>query len=348
MIYFVILFIIIFSPYILQDRKRYFFFVSVILVLLAGLRANFIGPDTQMYQYIYENIESYGLGFIQQEREIMETKYEIGYFYLQYFISRYYSYNVFKFICSAISILPACYVIYRYSKKIWLSMFVFFSLPIYTMMGMSMMRQGCAFGLCMIAYVFFIKKRFLFFFLLVLAASLFHESALVFLPVYIINYIGLKPSYFKYIALVLIIVAINATTLFVFLNRYSRLQYTAGAAGGYGTLIFMLLLLICCFCFIDKTKFDNTEIKILVYMLVYTIMLWFIGMNLAAIFRLAAYTEFFICLYVSNVFSHIKDDKIRNTIQFVTMVICVYIMKSIVLSTDRGTYGYYPFSFIWE
>lgn len=348
MVYYVVLFVIILSFFIIRDRNKYYYFLSVILVLFAGLRADFIGPDTLMYKYIYEDVASHSFNYLIKERYYEENTVEIGYLCLQYCISRFFSYNIFKFICSAISIIPACYVIYKYSKSIVISFVVFFTLPVYTMMGMSMMRQGLAFGICMIAYTFFIKHRLLPFFLLVLLAFLFHQSALFFLPIYMFNYIKLKRSYLKYIIFTLIVVYINSRFLFVFLNQYSRMHYSEGAAGGTGMLCFMLLLLFSSFCFIDKIKIEDKEIKIQIYLLVYTIMLWLIGMHLAAVFRLAAYTEFFICLYVSNVFCHIRNLYTRNILQLVSVILCVIAMNNIVIYNKGFIYGYYPFYFIWE
>lgn len=348
MIYYVILFVIIIAFYIFQDKKKYCYFVSVVLVSFAGLRANTIGPDTLMYQYIYEDVASHSLLFLKAVRGDMENAYEIGYLYLQYCISRFFPYNVFKFICSAISVLPAFYVIYRYSKNVCLSFVIFYTLPIYTTVSMSMMRQGCAFGICMIAYIFFVKHKLFLFFMLVFIATLFHHSALFFLPIYLINFIKLKHSYFKYIILVLGLIYINSRFLFQYLNQYSRIHYTEGAAGGLGMLFFMLLLLFSVFCFVEKTKIENTEIKTQIYLLVYTIGLWFIGMHLAAVFRLAAYTEFFICLYVSNVLCHIRNVNLRYILQLVSVILSVVAMNNIVIYNKGLTYGYYPFYFIWE
>jgi hypothetical protein len=90
--------------------------------------------------------------------------------------------------------------------------------------------------------------------------------------------------------------------------------------------------------------FCTTESK--TSMLIYTIALWFIGMNLAAIFRLAAYSEGFICLYVSNLLFY-TSKSLRKLIILVVCIGTILLMSQLVVSTIKGN-NFYPYHFTWE
>lgn len=348
MIYYVILFLIIFLNYCIKSKKKYCWVVGAILVLFAGLRANIIGQDTPQYQYIYEEFIKYGYEDLLRLRGGSDDS-EIGYFILQAILSHFVNYNVFKFICSALTIIPACFVIYKYSKKPYISFFVFFALPIFTLLSMCAMRQGIAFGMCMFAFHFAVTRRLKYFLLCIVGATLFHVSSIFFLPIYLINSLKYRRKHNWWIIAIMVLVGITSSSIFIFLAQYSRMQYEIGDAGGVKMLLFLLGLYLVSF-FIQTEKLRDNINKFNFYLLVYTILLWLIGMNLAAVFRLAAYTEFFLCLYISNTITEIYKVQIRKVALTTIYIVCFLIMQTLVLrgKSEVIQYPYNPYYFVWE
>lgn len=346
MIYYAILFLIIFLNYSIKDKKKYCWIVGAILVLFAGLRANTVGPDTSQYQYLFNETQKYGLGTIGFFFLAKEQVAEPGYTLFQYLMGFLGDYNLFKFVCAIIQTVPAVYLIYRYSTNKCISLLVYFCLPVYTMMSMSMMRQGIAFGIFLIGFHFIIERKFKLYLLAIAIGFLFHSSVIVTLPLYFLYDFPYRRKYNIIIIAAILLSFIFSSVVFAYLASFSRMQYEAGDAGGVKMLLFLLLLLGCSL-FVKEKKLRHPFLKFQLYLLVFTIFCWSVGMNLAAVFRLAAYTEFFLCLYISNLLGKIRNGKIRQIVVAVSCVVCVLIMQTIVMK-ELDVFSYYPYYFLWE
>lgn len=332
-----------------MERRNYCIMATVLLTLFAGLRANCVGTDTVQYQYIYE----YGLNFsslkaLLMDRSYNETAAEVGYYILQYLCHQIMDYDGFKVVCAVLTIGPVGYIIYKYSEHPVLSFLIFYMLPIYTLLSMSALRQGIAFGFTLMAFDACFEKKSKFYFGWMAAAFLFHTSSIVLLPLYFLNNIGYKRSYNKLIFIGLIIVAIFSSVIFAYLNSFSRIDYEEGEAGGVGMLVFLCLYFITSY-FVSESVFSIGINKFLIYFVAFTIGCWLIGMNLAAIFRLAAYTESFLALYVTNIlYDHLKMPT-RKLVVGLILLGTLVMMNRLVLKESKGEVNtYYPYYFNWE
>lgn len=349
MIYFIVIILIVVLNFLVKNKKRYCYIVGGILVLFAGLRSDVVGPDTSQYSYAFSNAEEYlkdGLSFFFLSGN---NESEPGYMVINYvFYKLFDNYNLFKFICSTLAIVPAIVVIYKYAVNKCIALLIFFTLPVYSMMGMSMMRQGCAFGLFLLAFHYIIERKWKQYFLSVLIASFFHTSAIILLPLYYLYSLPYKRVYNIWIIIIICLTFSFSTIIFSFLSHFSRMKYEAGDAGGLGMLLFMLFLLFSTY-LIKESYLKQPLIKFQLYLLVFTILCWLIGMNLAAVFRLAAYTEFFICIFIPNLYNLISIKFVKRLMVLFTCIICIMIMKTVVLKPRIDFLpSYYPYYFFWE
>ena len=346
MIFYVILTLIVILNLIMKKRKAYCIFVTSLLVLFAGLRSNITGQDTPQYQYIFNTFVGNSWDYCWNHRAYIEESSEIGYFALNFFISRLADFNMFKLICAAMTLIPACFIIYKYSKFPVLSFMVFFMLPIFSLLSMSAFRQGIAFGFCMYAYHFSIQKKIYPFLFCCCCAFLFHRTSVVILPIYLINYVQYRKNWGWMIYGVLGGIAYVSDRIFSFILQFSRIAYDFGDAGGGRMLVFLLALALFSY-FVSEKKLNETTNKYALYSLYMTIAFWLIGMNLAAIFRLAAYTEFLICIYIANTLSSIRLPLLRKGILVVSCIVCLFIMQHLVLNSHHE-YPVNPYYFVWE
>ena len=346
MIFYIILATIVLSNTFIKKRKAYCIFVTVLLVLFTGLRSNITGQDTPQYHYIFNSLIEYNWDYCWSHRLFIEDNSEIGYFVLNFFFSRFIDFNIFKFICSALTLTPAGFIIYKYSKYPVLSFMIFFMLPIFSLLSMTAFRQGLAFGFCMYAYHFSIQKKIYPFLLCCFFAFLFHRTSIVFLPIYLINYTHYRRSRDWMIYTILGGIAYASHWIFSFILQFSRIAYDFGDAGGERMLIFLIALALCSY-FVSGKKLNETINKYALYSLYMTIAFWLIGMNLAAVFRLAAYTEFFICIYIANTLSSIRLPLFRSSILIMSCVTCLFIMQHLVLNS-QDEFPVNPYYFVWE
>lgn len=334
--------------FFIKNKDRYCIAVTLILVCLAGLRSSFCGQDTPMYNLIYNDFIGKSLKFLWYYRNRNEDNYEIGYFAVQYIISRIGNYDLFKFICACVQIIPASFIIWKYSKSPHISYLVFFLLPVFSILAMCAMRQGLAFGMCMIAYHYARQQNLSYFCGFVLLAILFHTSAIFFSLVYLANYIKYSKRNNIIVLLLFVVFFVLRRPLFVYLTQFQRLgsSYVAGdEAGGFGMLAFFLLLY-GLYYFVDDESKENIDNNFNYYTLVYTILLWFIGLNLAAVFRLAAYTEFFLTLYIANTLKGSKNQIVRDIVPFICFGL--YLVWYKLVYNSGVDYPINPYMFLWE
>ena len=331
------------------ERKWTCILSTLVLVLFAGLRANNVGADTVQYQFLYENISTYtSLHDFLYYRSLDEKAVEIGYYILEYLCHLIMNYNSFKLLCASLTIVPVGLIIYKYSNHPTLSFLTYYMLPIYTLLSMSAIRQGIAFGFVLIAIDKCFQRRWKGYVLWMLIALSFHNSVAILFPLYFLNHIDYKRKYNIFIFLLLGVIAFYSTQIFLFLNSYSRIYYEVGDAGGNGMLMFLCLLGAVSL-YIPEFEFREGTNKLLLYFLFTTIGFWLIGMNLAAIFRLAAYTEFFLSLYVSNLLFKIADRVSRNIIIILVMLGTFAIMNKLVFRESKDFVNTcYPYYFNWE
>lgn len=152
---------------------------ALIMILYSGLRNN-IG-DTIFYVHTY--------GLIEESGAVMPVWGQKAYLFelIQYlFIKSGADYSSFIMMSSIITIIPFMLVFYNYSVDYSLSIYLFFTMGIYvsTMNGI---RQYMATGIILIGtkYLFTPKKSdFWKLLILILVASLIHDSALIMIPIY--------------------------------------------------------------------------------------------------------------------------------------------------------------------
>jgi len=99
--------------------------------------------------------------------------------------------HIYMAIIAAICLAGPYYVIYRYSKKIWLSVLLYINLYFFYC-TMNFLRQSIAISIVLFAYTFLTKRKFWRFSLLILIAATFHTTVLIMIPAYFMT--NFKPS----------------------------------------------------------------------------------------------------------------------------------------------------------
>ena len=131
------------------------------------------------------------------------TNYENGYIVLNKFLS-YISKDPQIIIAFCGILQSACLftLIYKTSKKPFLSTVIYLALPCF-LINLSGLRQSIAISITMIAFLMIKEKKLVKFILLVLFASLFHSSAIIFLIAYPLYHLR-QSSMWKLISIVAI------------------------------------------------------------------------------------------------------------------------------------------------
>lgn len=194
-----------FSRSISGTTNRPVFLVILILVLLAfsGLRADTVGSDTARYFQRFNMLLEYDF---DQAREIASIQKEPMFYMVSWGFGKVipspYAWFAFVSLVYLIGVAMVCYwesPDYAFSMIYMYCMGLFF----FTMTGM---RQALAMGVIMLSYAFAVKRKPLLFLLLVVAASYFHRTSIVFLIIYPIA--NLKAGWWRLLASLVVFIII--------------------------------------------------------------------------------------------------------------------------------------------
>lgn len=154
------------------------------IVLVAGLRDGG-GVDYWSYVRIFETLG---------DDYYTSVKLERGFYFLNFFAAKFgLSYHFVIFITFALTMLFLFVTIRRYSPYPSLSLIIVFGSE-FIFYAQNLIRQGLAASICFYSVRFIIEKRPFLFLLGISTASLFHMTALMFIPFYILAHMKIKKA----------------------------------------------------------------------------------------------------------------------------------------------------------
>ena len=169
-----------------KDAKRtYLIMCGLILFLMIALRHYSLGSiDSAGYynNWITMRETPYSsLGYALQDSDM-----EPGYLFTVWCLSRVFPSAQFVFVLTGLLFsIAICRVVYLNSDNVMISMIMCICLGLY-MFLIQGLRQGIAISICLLAIESCKRRRFIRFLLLVILASFFHRTALVFILVYFV------------------------------------------------------------------------------------------------------------------------------------------------------------------
>ncbi|WP_430786434.1 EpsG family protein [Virgibacillus flavescens] len=220
-----------YSPVPLKPNKLLIICAFGSILAVSGLRSN-IG-DTFFYKYSYElNDFTWELVMSQKDQ---------GFGTLQMLLKNYISTDpqILIFTTALITNGIIFVVLYKYSRMIELSLYVYITGGLF-LVSMNGIRQVLAAAIAFAATKYLIDGSWVKYFLVILAASLFHQSALILLPLYFIVRFKAwsKPTLALLIFAVLIVIGFEkfSSLLFSAIEDTQYGHYQNFAEGGANSL----------------------------------------------------------------------------------------------------------------
>ena len=195
-----------------KQGKTVFVACFVVLGLLAALRSPIVGNDTKEYIRIFEDC---------QEMIDNETRFELGYLYYNLLIHNISNNYQLLFIITSFFIFTTFGIFtWHYSDRPKLALLFFFILVFPS--TVNTIRQCMATCILLYSLVFILKRRLFIFILLVVIASFFHITSLLFLVVYPLSYLKIN----KRIVLLFVVATFVCYILFADLLQIGFSYYT--------------------------------------------------------------------------------------------------------------------------
>jgi hypothetical protein len=320
-------------------KKIYLCLTFLPLFLISALRSINIGNDTIVYHRLYTISSNMNLPTLI---EIYGNRWENGFLIFNKVLSRINLDPQFMIIISSfISLFLVFRFIYKYSRSPALSLFLFITMRFYFFF-MSNIRQAIALGVILLSYDYLKKRKLIPFIILVLIATQFHSTAIVFLAAYYID----KLKFTKKTTLIFIIATIVIFLGFdVFMNfvlnivpaKYSNYVNTtyyleamnlANIANFMTTLAVLLLSYVFKYHRIDRgselIKYSEKS-YISYYFLLTSVCLGLLTIRFGMFSRIQHYFYIFSIVLIPEIISRIKDKNLRVMITFVTVTMfCLY------------------------
>lgn len=308
-------------------KKIWIIIIFFILTVISAIRSVNVGVDTIQYYDAFKKISL--LSFNQS----MNTRYEIGFFYLVKLISCITSNpQIFLAIISFFIIPCIGRFIYKNSQNVVFStlLYVLFNIYFFNLTGM---RQSLALVFLLKAYEYIKSDNTKKFIIYTVIASLFHSSAIIFLILLALKKIKYKKKYYFLTIFISIVAFIFLKPIFIaianIIGKYSGYidSKDFGVSNYFGSLFqFLLTFAVYSFCifmyFANSKKQKNNShnyFDIGLWLLSLNVICQFMAMKMNIIGRMNQYFWIYSIILIPNLILLEKKSKKR-------MLLCVTII----------------------
>lgn len=308
---------------------------------ISGVRDIGVGTDTRIY-----TVEYFQAGATMTKKELLENPDNLdrGYLLLNYIASLFGKeswlglFFTHFFIWSVLLIAAVKLKKYRYSVALFL--FIYFT--IFYNRSLNYMRQSCAMSVVLLAYCYYLQKEWKKALALLMAAVVFHSSAIISLLIPFFDFIvHIKSTRLKAliifgtsIAMMLMIKLFNWLLQFgftyglfkdVYLDRYggSTTSYRAGGFGKETLWLFVLELLIIIYSW-RKRYIDNKLVQFLLLLHITYISMYSLTKVSEYLYRNSYYFYLIDLFYMAYLLSKWKSKNFLYWIFCLSLIICWY------------------------
>ncbi|MEO8568809.1 MAG: EpsG family protein [Ginsengibacter sp.] len=215
--------------------KGLLIFIGISLALMAGLRGDQVSRDYLLYQYAFDNIRD----FIPDEAGGYFSVYEPGFIgvviLLKFFFIHNYGVAIMLFFACA-SVAMKIFVFDRFSINPYLIILLYFS-HYFFLHEMTQIRIGFAAAIFLISLIFYFKNNYKTFVGLILMATMFHYSALVYLIVLFIKKENFNWYIYSFLLIISFVLGFMKFPLFTLVGNLFSISGNSGKIANYSKLI---------------------------------------------------------------------------------------------------------------
>lgn len=329
-----------------NDRAKRTFLLccGVFLFIMIAFRNQYVGTvDSHRYydnwSYMHDLPKSMLGNYIQN------SEMEAGYLVTIWALSHIFPNPQMVFVLSAfLFVISVCRFIHKNSDDVCLSFVMFVCLGLYTFMVQGL-RQAIAMCICLFAIEFYKNKKYIRFIVIVLLATIFHKTAIVFLAVFFIRFLKIQWKYFALVG------AFSAAVLAAssYIVSFSKLLFEedsysdAAQAGGFiATAIYVIILVVALLFSTQKQKKSNefTLFFYITYIGLFTYILRYV--ELAILERVSYYFLFGQIILLPKVLMNFEG-MVKNIVKTVVIILCILLLAYRLSTSDLS-----PFIFFWQ
>lgn len=241
----------------LRARKALLFWFGLFLFVMIAFRSRYLG-STDSLNYYNNWALLRGMSFSRLGSYLETAQMEKGYLVTVWLLSHIFHNPQFVFVFSGLFFTFAiCRFVYKYSPNPALSLVMFVTINGYSFFVQGL-RQSVAMCICLMSIEFCRQRKLLKFVLTVLIASLFHQTAIVFLVVYFLYGFIMNAKMYGVIAALGIILIMFSSQLTNIANSLFGMEYDgAFESGGYITSLVHIVILAVAIIFAYQKRYDK-------------------------------------------------------------------------------------------
>lgn len=280
-----------------EDDNPWVLFLAVLLpALFEGLRDEFVGEDMLGYGGDWFHYMNQHAGVFSMLQDAQTPEY--GYHLLIY-LCKNLSPDIHLYMTACALIKMTVVSLFAYKMRCYSSsvLFLFCYYCFFYVTSFSMMRQGIAVAICIYSLYYFFNKDVIRFFITILIAYFFHNSAilmLLILPIYYLR--NLKYKYYIVLGGI-VIVYLSVEFLFelvlmtpLFKSEMADLYIDSGVpTAKTNILISVVFLVYAVYCYFFEDEEDNEETYLLLITTSVTLLFLFLSSYIEVAFRMSYY-----------------------------------------------------------
>ena len=329
----------------------FFIAVSVMMILIIGLKATSVGCDVRVYYNTYQRMKYRDYAYIFEPN--VNDK---GYALIQIFFNKIgWNFYAFNMLYAIFNISVISYLIYKKSSMPLLS-YVLYIIYGFFVLDLTMIRQTIATSIAILAVLSDKNnglKSFLKFEIIVFIAYLFHASAAIFAPAWFLKKIKINKktivAFFVFIILAFLFKSYLVKFVVILAGsiseKYASYQVEAGNHGY--RLYFMILASV--FLGIYLRDFLKGEWnKIMFSYMCMMLIIFPMVQGGGAIMRAYYYYYIFMIIYIPNMISGVNKNSDKPTYYLAIFLFFIVGIGMYSNSISSNAYLILPYKFFWQ
>lgn len=323
--------------------NSFFIFPSFsLLFIVSSFRGNFTS-DYINYSYLFDIYNRFGFLEALQLGLLKEP----GYKALNVLIGSFTDNPLYLFITvSLITLWSFYYQFNKYSKYIWLSAVMFVTVGAYYT-SFNIMRQILAVAIVFAGSKHLYERNFLKYCFVVLAASLFHKSAVVMIVFYFVLNLKISFKNFIFISIALLLSALYLDNLIILIQKYFYSVYTSDMYGmteiSFANAVLPIALLGFCIFHYKKLDFTNNINIIWFNAVIFYAFFNILGLQIQLIQRISEFFAPYTLLLIPLIFFNMKNNELKG-IYMLGFISFLVLYNYVTLSGS----GYDPYYFVYS
>lgn len=303
-----------------EKLKNIYIIYGIILVIFIGLRKDLGGIDYEVYTEYFKGMTS----IFNMSNWNYPDVFEVGFKYFVAIIKTITENPYVMFSLVTILTVPVLLIInYKYCKYPFFTLsFYIYKTMLYT--NFIAIRQSISLTIFLISIKYIFSGDFKKYMILIFLATIFHSSAIVLLPLYLIRYVKLyKLGFLKVISIGILISVFSdlAVKMFLYIGNFINLSdnllekmriYSQAIDSGINLHLVEIIILYFIFFWIYEINNNEEEVISSIFVL-YVILIISFGKYLIFI-RISMYFYFFIMILMSKWLDRFNYEKYKESL----------------------------------